>query len=342
MKSATSEECCRAFLEWTSRYGVPHAAVSDNGNSFVANLYKDIMKTFNVQVKFTPAYHAATNGAIEKRHQTIKNSLKASLIDMGNEHGDRWMDAPPWVMLGKRIAVQPDLDISAAQLVFAKSLSIPGQLLGHPGAPLSNLQTKALLEQLYKMSAKPPVPTSTVSNPIDLTHTEGARHVYVKVEDPAPLAPRFEGPYEIVDRPSRSTVTVRIGSFANGDPRLQTYNWNTLKIAHVREGATLGSRPALGRKPNPPKPPPPTTSSEVPEPTDAETPAASNQTKQTKRKRPRGRKKKGAKIQTDKPPNPNGPLITRDMFDKWTPDLLGLPPSRPARSTRNANPRYAE
>ena len=31
-----------------------------------------------------------------------------------------------------------------------KSLSVPGGLLGHPGAPLTNLQTKALLEELYK------------------------------------------------------------------------------------------------------------------------------------------------------------------------------------------------
>ena len=67
MKQATSEECAKAFLQWTSRFGVPHVAVSDNGNSFVCNLYKDIMKTFNVEVHFTPAYHAATNGAIDKK-----------------------------------------------------------------------------------------------------------------------------------------------------------------------------------------------------------------------------------------------------------------------------------
>ena len=141
MKQATSEECVKAFMQWTSRFGVPHVAISDNGNSFVSNLYKEIMKTFNIEVHFTPAYHAATNGAIEKRHQTIKNSLKASLVDMGNLHGDKWMSALPWVLLGKRIAVQPDLDISAAQLVYGKTLSTPGCLLGHPGAPLTNLQT---------------------------------------------------------------------------------------------------------------------------------------------------------------------------------------------------------
>ena len=45
--------------------------------------------TFNIKVNFSPAYHAATNGAIERQHQTIKNSLKACLVDMGNVHKDK-------------------------------------------------------------------------------------------------------------------------------------------------------------------------------------------------------------------------------------------------------------
>ena len=125
---------------------VPAVAVSDNGNTFVANLYRDIMKTFGVEVKFTPAYHAATNGAVERRHQTIKNSLKASLVDMGDKHGSKWAKALPWVLMAKRAQVQPDLDASASQLVFGKSISLPGQLLGHPGPPLDNIQTKKLLQ----------------------------------------------------------------------------------------------------------------------------------------------------------------------------------------------------
>ena len=38
-----------------------------------------------------------------------------------------------------------------------------------------------------------------------------------------------------------------------------------------------------------------------------------------------------------------GPVITNDMFQRWTPDLLGLPSdSRPVRSTRNRNPNYVD
>ena len=248
MPEASSKECCKALMGWIQRFGCPTAAVSDNGNTFVANLYQDIMKNFNIDVKFTPAYHAAANGAVERRHQTIKNALKAALVDMGNTHRDQWMRALPWVLLGKRVAFQPDLGTSASMLTFGKSVSIPGQLLGHPGPPLNNEETKSLLEELYKMSAQPALPTSTNVDPIDITYTENATHVYVKVANPKSLCPRFEGPYKIEARPSRSQVTVRVGSFASGAPRLLTFHWSLCKIANLRSSEVEASRQSLGRK----------------------------------------------------------------------------------------------
>ena len=68
----SSDEVCRAFLQWVSRFGLPAAAFSDNGNAFVANLFQDLLKTFNIKVAFSPAYHPATNGMIERKHQDIK------------------------------------------------------------------------------------------------------------------------------------------------------------------------------------------------------------------------------------------------------------------------------
>ena len=170
---------------------------------------------------------------------------------MGNIHGDKWATALPWVLMGKRTAFQPDLDTSAAMLTLGKSPQLPSQLLGDPGPPLNSLEVKALLEELYKMSAQPALPTSSVHSPIDIAFTDKISHVYVKVENPTGLSGRFEGPYEIISRPSRSQIQVRIGSYASGAPRLQTYNWQSCKAAHLREGQEEGSRPSLGRKPHP-------------------------------------------------------------------------------------------
>ena len=56
-----------------------------------------------------------------------------------------------------------------------------------PGPPLSNLETRALLEELYKMSGQPSLPTSSVPKKFDISHTENVSHVYVKVDTPTGL-----------------------------------------------------------------------------------------------------------------------------------------------------------
>ena len=157
------------------------------------------------------------------------------------------------------------------------------------------------------MSASPALQTSTVTTPIDIEFTKKATHVYVKLENPTGLAGRFEGPYEIVSRPSRSQVEVRVGSFASGAPRLQVYNWSSCKVAHLRQGQPEGSRPALGRKPGP-KPTPPT---KLPLTSNAETIGQ----------------------HVNKPERGNIQTPSTDV----TPVA-----ARPCRSTRNQNPRYVD
>ena len=61
MAEATSFSCCQAFLEgWVQRFGLPKLVTSDNGNSFVANLWKDLNKSLGFDIEFTPPYHASS------------------------------------------------------------------------------------------------------------------------------------------------------------------------------------------------------------------------------------------------------------------------------------------
>ena len=71
----------------------------------------------------------------------------------------------------------------------------------------------------------------------------------IKVSKPGALCSKFEGPYRIHDRPSRSTLTVDLGKKKDGSLRLQTYHWSSAKVAHMRDGAEVAQRPKLGRPP---------------------------------------------------------------------------------------------
>ena len=277
-----------------------------------------ILKTFNIDVKFSPAYYAANNGAIERKHQDLKNSLRASLIEMGNTNRDQWMKALPWVLLGRRVAFQPSLDASSAQMVLGMSPRIPGQILGHPGPPLNNIQLKGLLNQLYRFHDRPAMPMSGKRETFDIDNTLDVTHVYVKVDNPQSLCPKFEGPYEVYSRPSRSQVEVKIGEFKDTRPRLLTFHWSSCKPANLREGAQVASRPKLGRPPGSVRLQSPSSTEAGRQPTTG----PNNQSGQT------GSSSASSGIDNTK--------INKNR----TAEIQTSKQTRPNRSTRNANPAY--
>ena len=137
MIEATSEACCHAFLHaWVARYGLPMSATSDNGNSFIAKLWKDLNSTLNIKEVFVPFYHQATNGIVERAHSSIKKGLKDMLVDMAQEYKQDWYVHLPWVLLSRRVALIPKIGASSAKLRLGLNPTVPGQLVGAPTPPM--------------------------------------------------------------------------------------------------------------------------------------------------------------------------------------------------------------
>ena len=93
LREASSQEAASAFLHgWLSLHGVPSQVTSDNGASFAAKLWKDMMDKLNIQVKYSALYRPQAVGMLERQHRSLKDSLKAAIEDMGNKYQDKWMD----------------------------------------------------------------------------------------------------------------------------------------------------------------------------------------------------------------------------------------------------------
>ena len=57
LTEATSENCARAFIRgWIKHFGLPRIVTSDNGNTFVAQLWKDLNQTLGIEVAYTPPH----------------------------------------------------------------------------------------------------------------------------------------------------------------------------------------------------------------------------------------------------------------------------------------------
>ena len=250
LKEASSKEAAEAFLHhWASIWGLPSLVTSDNGASFSANLWKEMMDRLNIEVKYSALYRPESIGMLERQHQGIKNSLKAALIDMGETHQDRWLDFLPFVLLGRRVAYQPDLGASASELTFGKNVTIPGEILQEPDSSSDISSVKELLSSIKQKTDRQSVQPSRHSLPEPaFPHIpDTVTHVYTKQHQKTGLQAAFEGPFAVAERVSRSVWKIEVGEYKDGRKRYEYRHLNDLKFAHPKSLAAPAHRPKLGR-----------------------------------------------------------------------------------------------
>ena len=152
-----------------------------------------------------------------------------NMYKMGNEYHDKWMSILPWTLLGRRTAFQPELQASAAELVFGSTPKLPGDLLElRESDPESML---LLLKKLRQNASRPPVQpvhhtTPQVRLPADLDTVE---RVYVRRGKTATLGPPYDGPFKITQRLGDSCVKLGVGTFADGTPRTELQHLGNCK-----------------------------------------------------------------------------------------------------------------
>ena len=250
MQEATSQTCCQAFIwGWSQRFGLPQVMTSDNGNTFIAKLWKDLLQALGIDQKLTPPYHSSSLGGVERKHADIKASLKAALVDMADNHGSEWMNHLPWVLLGRRTAYQQDLKTTPAELALGLNPTLPAGLIGEPGPPLDNKEVNELLQGLREKNDREGIQTSKHrTEQINLPDLSKVTHVLVKKGKPPPLGAQYDGPFPITDRIGDNCIRIRVGTTVTGEPRMELQHWNNCKPAVMKSHEQEEERPRPGRK----------------------------------------------------------------------------------------------
>ena len=238
MTEATTQACADAFLHsWVSRHGLASVCTSDNGSEFVSEVWKKTQAKMGIQLNYTPLYSPQSNGLIERQHATIKTSLKAALVQMGEDYKDKWFDFLPWVLLMKRTSFQKELGTSPSFLCYGMNPAIPGDLLRDPGEPFSEPEIKQLVEYMGKHNNKLPNPTTKPNQTIVPEPPTSITHVYTKQHNTTGLEAPYCGPFPIVERPSRSTVKIKVGLTKSGEPSYELTNHE--KLARPQSGTNV-------------------------------------------------------------------------------------------------------
>ncbi|GJU59573.1 putative reverse transcriptase domain-containing protein [Tanacetum coccineum] len=70
--------------EVVTRHGIPVSIICDHDGRFTSNFWREFQKTLGTRLDISTAYHPQTNGQSERTIQTLKDMLRACVIDFGN------------------------------------------------------------------------------------------------------------------------------------------------------------------------------------------------------------------------------------------------------------------
>nr|VZI33787.1 unnamed protein product [Spirometra erinaceieuropaei] len=211
----------KAFLSrWVAIFGAPSTITTDRGAQFESNLFQTLLSFLGCTRIRTTAYHPAANGMVERFHRQLKASLRAAADP------ENWTDHLPLVLLGIRSALKPDLDCSAAELVFGSTVRLPGEMISPTPQGAVEDPTNLLHRLRQFMRTLSPVPPRSSASPSYLEKDLATcSHVYLRCDRVRrPLEPSYDGPFRVL---SRGPKTFRI----QRDNREEVVSVDRLKAA---------------------------------------------------------------------------------------------------------------
>nr|GFC19161.1 putative reverse transcriptase domain-containing protein [Tanacetum cinerariifolium] len=71
-----------------ARHGIPILIICDHDGRFTSNFWKSFQKALCMDICMSTVYHLETDGQSERTIQTLKDMLRACVIDFGKEVGE--------------------------------------------------------------------------------------------------------------------------------------------------------------------------------------------------------------------------------------------------------------
>ena len=85
LRFITAKNVLKALTQFISVFGIPRVIQSDQGNNFTSNMFGQILKQLHIKHKLSSAYHAQSQGALERFHQTLKSLQRSYCTQMGKD-----------------------------------------------------------------------------------------------------------------------------------------------------------------------------------------------------------------------------------------------------------------
>ncbi|GFX27805.1 hypothetical protein TNCV_2614651 [Trichonephila clavipes] len=219
---------------WISRFMVSLQLHSDQGRNFDSAVCKTLCEILAIDETRTTALHPQSDGMVERFNRTILTSL--SFLASSNQQD--WNKKLPFFLLAYRSAVHETTGYSPSQMLFARDLHLPADLLFSrpPDAPLAPEEyiekLQAWMEEMHHLARERiGMASEKMKSRYDARATGHDFHEGDKVWLWNPkrrkgLSPKlqtyWEGPYTVLKR--LNGVVVRIQKSPHSKSKVIHYN----------------------------------------------------------------------------------------------------------------------
>ena len=134
-------------------------------------------------------------------------------------------------------------------MLYGFCATLLGQLLNDKSEEMSSDQLQNLLVEQKKRNSNKALQTANRAKPENVLPSlpENVTRVYTKQHKASGFEASYAGPFEIVEKISKSTIKIQVGLKANGEPIYELRHLNDVKLEHPNSLVAPAIRPRKGR-----------------------------------------------------------------------------------------------
>lgn len=248
LRNITAKSVVKALTQFIAIFGIPKIIQSDQGSNFSSHLFAQVLKQLGVKHNRASAYHAQSQGALERFHQTLKSLLRSYCTELSKD----WEEGLPWLLLAAREVCQESTGFSPNDLVFGHRVrgplavlhddwskeEPPANLLDYVNGFRHRLYMAGQLAKQKLAKAQTKMKTLYDRHSEKRQFSEGDQVLALLPIAGSPFQAKFHGPYTVVKRLSDLNYLI---ATPDRKKRQQLCHINLLKPYFARESSVMGT-----------------------------------------------------------------------------------------------------
>ncbi|GJY15993.1 reverse transcriptase domain-containing protein [Tanacetum coccineum] len=234
----STEKLARLYTdEIVARLGVPVSIISDRDTRFTSRLWQTFQKSLGTRLDMSTAYHPQTDGQSERTIQTLEDMLRACVIDFGGS----WDVYLPLAEFSYNNSYHTSIRCAPFEALYGRKCRSPvlwaeigeGSLIGPELVQETTDKVVVIKERLQAARDRQKSYADNRRKPLEF---EVGDRVMLKVSPwkgvvhfgkKGKLAPRYVGPFEILERIGPVAYRLRLPEELSGVH--DTFHVSTLK-----------------------------------------------------------------------------------------------------------------